>query len=98
MKAGRGNSALHGWENDDYDKTQTRLKELAERLSGRNRPARQEEPERKPKFEEVAKTVLEEAAKKADVSDEDASSVDSRDKRARPSSSKCSRFNLRRGA
>lgn len=29
MKAGRGNSALHGWENDDYEKTQSRLSELA---------------------------------------------------------------------
>jgi len=60
MKAGRGSSALHGWENDDYEKMQAKLQNLADKLSGKNRAEqKKEETEKKPTIEEVAKAVLE---------------------------------------
>jgi hypothetical protein len=37
MKAHRYGSALHGWEDEDYSKNQQKLKEFADKVSGRNR-------------------------------------------------------------
>lgn len=84
MKAGRGSSALNGWEDEDYEKMQEKLQSLADKLSGKNRiEQKKTEAEKKQTIEEVAKAVLEQSEE-----NEDASSVDSRKKRARPSSSK----------
>lgn len=38
MKYTRPKSALHGWEDEDYEETQRKLKLLADKLSGKNRP------------------------------------------------------------
>lgn len=41
------NSSLHGWQDDDINENQRKLQELANRLSGKNRPqARQQEAQK----------------------------------------------------
>lgn len=69
MKANRVHSALHGWENEDYERTQSRLKDLADKLSGKNRMEQQKqesllaaEEKTQPKFEDIAKQILFDAA------------------------------------
>eukprot|EP00347_Sterkiella_histriomuscorum_P021529 403333660 len=53
VKKGRGfmrmnaNTAMRGWEEDDYDQNQKKLKDLAEKLSGRNRQEKVTEPIKK---------------------------------------------------
>jgi hypothetical protein len=60
MKAGRGSSALNGWEDEDYEKMQEKLQSLADKLSGKNRiEQKKTEAEKKQTIEAVAKAVLE---------------------------------------
>ena len=38
---------MHGWDDDDYDANQQKLKNLADKLSGRNRQANMAEGDKK---------------------------------------------------
>ncbi|CDW80996.1 UNKNOWN [Stylonychia lemnae] len=59
VKKGRGfvrmnaNSALRGWEDEDFQKNEKKLKDLAERISGKNRQQKQAEVEIPKNVEEI---------------------------------------------
>jgi hypothetical protein len=97
MKANRQIGSLHGWEDEDYDTNQRKLKELADKLGGKNRQGEAAKKDEE-KVPTATTTVHDRPQRKRSESGGSKSRSESLDKmRKRASSSKKEGINQCRG-